>query len=247
MLTSDTLFNGKLIIYQRKRGYRFALDAVLLAGLTRVRPADRILDLGTGCGVIPLVMAHRNLGQRIVGVEIQSDLAGLAQRNVEANGFGNKIEIYEGDFRRISADFRPGSFDLVTSNPPYRRLRSGRLNVDEQQAIARHELKSSLTDVFRTAGTLLGQGGRLSVIYSATRLAHLLVTAHEYHLTPKQLTMIYSDAASEARLVHLECRKGAGEELRIAPPFFIYREDKTYTEAMRLLYEDGQERDGQFT
>ena len=247
MLTSDTLFNGKLTIYQRKRGYRFAIDAVLLAGLTRVRPTDRILDLGTGCGVIPLVMAHRNLGQRIVGLEIQPDLVGLAQRNVEANGFSQKITIYEGDFRRIAADFRPGSFDLVTSNPPYRRLRSGRLNVDEQQAIARHELKSSLADVVGTASTLLGQGGRLAIIYPATRLAHLLVTAHDYHLTPKRLTMIYSDAASVARLVHLECKKGAGEELRIAPPFFIYQEDKTYTEAMRRLYEEGPECDGEFT
>lgn len=247
MLTCDTLFNKKLFIYQRKGGYRFAVDAVLLAGLTRVKPRDRILDLGTGCGVIPLILAHRNLGKRIVGLEIQPDLAGLAQQNVEVNNFTEKIQIFEGDFREITAEFRPGSFDLVTCNPPYRRLRSGRLNRDEQQAVARHELKSSIADVLGTASALLGHGGRLSIIYPATRLAHLLVTAHHYHLAPKQLTMIYSDAASVARLVHLECRKGAGEELRIVPPFFIYREDKTYTEAMRLLYEDGQERDGEFT
>jgi tRNA1Val (adenine37-N6)-methyltransferase len=247
LLTSDTLFNGKLVIYQRQKGYRFAVDAVLLAGLTRVNPTDRVVDLGTGCGVIPLVFAYRNQGKQIVGLEIQPDLVGLAQRNVEANGCSDKIQIYEGDFRKIPSDFRPGSFDLVVSNPPYRRLRSGRLNRDEQQAVARHELKSSVVDVLGTASALLSHGGRLSIIYPATRLAHLLVTALTYHLTPKQLTMIYSDAASVARLVHLECRKGAGEELRIAPPFFIYREDKTYTEAMRRLYEDEQERDGKCT
>ena len=247
MLTSDTLFNGKLIVYQRKGGYRFALDAVLLAGLTRVRPGDRILDLGTGCGVVPLVMAHRNQGQQIVGIEIQPDLVRLARQNVEANGFSSRIEIHEGEFRQVPPEFRPGSFDLATSNPPYRRLHSGRLNRDEEQAIARHELKASLTDVFRTAAMLLRQGGRLSVVYAAARLAHLLVTAHEYHLAPKQLTMIHSDAASRACLVHLECRKGAGEDLKVAPPFLIYREDRTYTEAMRRLYEDGQESQREIT
>jgi tRNA1Val (adenine37-N6)-methyltransferase len=247
LLTCDALFNGKLVVCQQRSGYRFAIDAVLLAGLATVRPNDRILDLGTGCGVIPLILAHRRLGKRIVGLEIQPELVAVAQRNVEVNGFSDRIRIYERDFREISSDFERGGFDLVISNPPYRRLRSGRLNPDGQRAIARHELKSSLADVFRTASTLLGHGGRLSIIYPASRLAHLLVTAHDCHLTPKQLTMIHSDAVSVARLVHLECRKGSGEELRITSPFFIYREDKTYTESMRKLYEDGPDRDAEVT
>jgi len=238
LLTCDALFNGKLVIYQPKRGYRFAIDAVLLAGLTKVFPDDHILDLGTGCGVIPLILAHRNPGARISGVEIQPELAELAKRNVEANGFSEKIKIYEGDIRRISSDFKGESFTLMVSNPPYRSLRTGRVNPDRQQAVARHELKSSVADVFQAASTLLDHGGRLAVIYPATRLAHLLVMAHDYHLTPKQLTVIYSHAASEARLVHLECRKGAGEELRVAPPFLIYGEDQGYTEAMRVLYQE---------
>ena len=245
MLTCDALFNNKLVIYQQKRGYRFSVDAVLLAGLTRVRRDDHILDLGTGCGVIPLILAYRNLGKRIVGLEVQPELVELAKRNVEVNGFCQKIRIHEGDIRQLSSDFQPGSFDLVISNPPYRRLQSGRVNPDGQQAVARHELKASAADVFKTASALLDHGGRLAIIYPATRLAYLLVTAHEYHLTPKQLTVIYSDADSKARLVHLECRKGAGEELRISPPFFIYREDRRYTEAMRLLYQEGRESDGE--
>jgi tRNA1Val (adenine37-N6)-methyltransferase len=244
LLTCDSLFNGKLVIYQQRSGYRFALDAVLLAGLTTVHPNDRILDLGTGCGVVPLILAYRKLGKRIVGLEIQPELVELAQRNVEVNGYVERVRIYERDFREISADFRRGSFDLVISNPPYRRLRSGRRNPDGQRAVARHELKSLLADVFGAANTVLGHGGRVSIIYPATRLAHLLVTAHDYRLTPKRLTLIYSDAASLARLVHLECKKGAGEELRINSPFFIYREDRTYTEAMWSLYEDESERDG---
>lgn len=247
MLTCDSLFRKNLVIYQQKRGYRFAVDAVLLAGLTKVRSDDHILDLGTGCGVVPLILAYRNLGKRIVGLEIQSELVQLAKRNVEVNGFAEKIQIHEEDFRRISLDFRPGSFHLVISNPPYRRLRSGRVNPAGQQAIARHELKSSVADVFKAASTLLDHGGRLAIIYPATRLGYLLTIADYYHLTPKRLTLIYSKAASEARLVHLECRKGAGEELRIAPPFFIYGEGRGYTKAMRLLYEEWQESDGRIT
>jgi tRNA1Val (adenine37-N6)-methyltransferase len=240
LLTCDTLFNGNLIVYQLKAGYRFAIDAVLLAGLTKVRPHDRIVDLGTGCGVIPLILAYRNLGKHIVGLEIQPELVELAKQNVQVNGFTGKVQIHYRDFRNLSEEFRSASFDLVTTNPPYRRLHSGRLNPDGQRAIARHELKSCLVDVIRVGSTLLCQRGRLSIIYPATRLVHLLVTAQEHNLTPKRLTVIHSDPGSGARLVHLECRKGAGEELQIAAPLFIYREDKTYTEAVRKMYGEGE-------
>jgi len=240
LLTCDALFKGDLVLYQQKTGYRFAIDAVLLAGLTKVHADDRIVDLGTGCGVIPLILAHRNLGRRILGLEIQPELVELAKRNVEVNGFVGKVEVHQEDFCNLPADFRPASFDLVISNPPYRRLRSGRLNPEGQRAIARHELKSSLEDVMRVASSLLCHGGRLSIIYPATRLVHLLVTAQTRFLTPKQLTVIHSDATSVARLVHLECRKGAGEELQIAPPLYIYREDKTYTEAVRRMYQEDE-------
>jgi len=236
LLTCDALFDGNLIVYQPKTGYRFAIDAVLLAGLTGVRAHDRIVDLGTGCGVIPLILAYRNLGKHIVGLEIQPELVELAKQNVQVNGFSGRVQIHQRDFRNLSHEFRPASFDLVTSNPPYRRLRSGRLNPDGQRAIARHELESSLEDVIRVAGGLLRHGGRLSIIYPATRLVHLLVTARDYSLTPKRLTMVHSDATSGARLVHLECRKGAGEELQVAAPLFIYREDKTYSEPVLEMY-----------
>jgi tRNA1Val (adenine37-N6)-methyltransferase len=247
LLTCDSLFDGKLVIYQPKRGYRFAIDAVLLAGLTKVLPRDRILDLGTGCGVIPLILAHRNPQVRVSAVEIQPELAELAKHNVEVNGFSERIQIQGRDIRRVVSDFKGERFTLVVSNPPYRRLHTGRVNPDRQQAVARHELEASVADVFHAAGTLLGHGGRLAIIYPATRLAHLLVTAHEVHLTPKRLTPIYSRRASEACLVHLECRKGAGDELRVAPPFLIYDEDRKYTEVMRLLYQERKEGDGKIT
>lgn len=236
MLTCDTLYKGGLIVYQEKEGYRFSLDAVLLAGLTTIRASDRVMDLGTGSGVILLILAHRKVGSRLVGMEIQSDLTELAKRNVEANNLTDQIDILEADFRQVDSYCPPESFDVVLCNPPYRRLKTGRINPHRQRAVARHELTSSLTDVFRAAGYLLPRGGRLAVIYPSSRLGHLLHVAERCGFSPRDLTVIHSFAAGPARLVYLECRKGGGDELKIAPPFVIYREEGVYTESMRAIY-----------
>lgn len=234
-MTADAFLNGKLLVHQDRCGYRFSLDAVLLAGLTRIRRADRALDLGTGCGVIPLIWACRQLGRRLVGVEIQPELVHLARKNVVENGFSERIEIVEMDFRTISQHLLPEDWDLVVSNPPYRRLNTGRINPNRQRALARHELTGSVQDVFAAADHLLPEAGRLAVIYPAARLEHLMVTAHRHGFSPKALTVIHSRCSDSARLVHLECCKGGGEELHVAPPFFIYDRDGTYSKAMQSL------------
>lgn len=237
MLTSDALFNGKLLVFQEKKGYRFSIDALLLAGLTKVKPRDRLVDLGTGCGVVLLVLAHQKLGRELVGLEIQRQLAELAQRNVQANGYSDLVKIHEIDYRRVAQYFKPDHFDLVVSNPPYRRIETGRINLHEQRALSRHELLASVADVFSAGKHLLRHGGRLAVIYPATRLAHLLGVAEENGFVPKELTVVHSKSSTRACLVHLECRKGGGEELRINPPFFIYETGGVYSEGMeRLLH-----------
>ena len=238
MLTSDALFGGKLIVRQEAKGYRFSLDAVLLAGLAGVRANDRVIELGTGCGVIPLVLAYRGATRKtIAALEIQPALAALARQNVEANGFSGKIEVVETDFRQVASRFGPGSFDLVLSNPPYRRPGTGKINPDSQKAIARHELAATIEDVFCAASHLLPQGGRLALIYPASRASKLIRTAEANGFTAKRLTVIYSRPGETARLVHLECRKAGGEELRIEPPFYIYAEDGRYSDPMRKLYD----------
>lgn len=237
MLSSDSLFSGNLVIYQAKKGYRFSLDAVLLAGLARIKPGDRVVDLGTGCGVVPLILAYRGLGQSFTGLEIQPELAELAKKNVESNGFSDRISIVEMDYRDVASHFPAEGFDIALSNPPYRKVDSGRINPDRQRALARHELAGSISDVFSAAGFLLPRGGRLAVIYPATRLDHLLVTANKYGFSAKELTIIHSEPGGPGRLAFIECRKGGGEELKVAPPFFIYRSDGTYSEAMQAIYE----------
>jgi tRNA1Val (adenine37-N6)-methyltransferase len=235
--TCDAVFGGKLVVYQDEKGYRFSIDAVLLAGLTRIKKEDRVVELGTGCGVIPLVLAYRKKTEhKIVGVEIQPELAALAARNVDENKFGGRIDIHQLDLREISSRFKPGSFDLALSNPPYRKRGTGRINPDSQKALARHELTATIADVFGAAAYLLRQEGRVALIYPATRLANLLRSALDHGFSPKRLTVIYSHPRGPSRLVHLECRKGGGEELKVEQPFYIYGENEYYSDAMQKFY-----------
>jgi tRNA1Val (adenine37-N6)-methyltransferase len=187
-------------------------------------------------------MAYRNAGREFVGLEIQPELAALAQKNVEVNGFAGRIRIVEMDFRKVSNSFPAETFDLVVSNPPYRRLHTGRVNPHQQRALARHELTASIKDAFAAGKYLLPQRGRMAVTYPATRLDHLLVVANHYGFSPKVLTIIHSNPSSPARLVHLDCRKGGGEELHVASPLFIYQQNGCYTESMQRMYELGEER-----
>ncbi len=226
-----------MTVYQSIHGYRFSLDAVLLAGLTHVRARDRVADLGTGCGVVLLVMAYRGQGSCLTGIELQPELVALARENVQVNGFLEKIRIVEADFRDLTGHMPPESVDLVVSNPPYRRVRSGRMNPDGQKAIARHELRGSVEDVLAAASYLLPNRGRLAIVYPASRLDHLIVEVRRHGFSPKELTVVFSNPSDKGRLVHLQCVKGAGEELTVHAPWFIYTAEGRYTEAMQSLYD----------
>lgn len=239
IITRDTLFNGKLVIYQYKKGYRFSIDAVILAGLTESTSRDDVIDLGTGCAVIPLILAYRGKAKRIVAVEIQKELAEIARKNVEENGFSDIVDVRHMDVKTVREHFDPQCFDVVVSNPPYRPVKTGRINPETQKAIARHELAMTLDDLMTASAYLLKDGGVLSVIYPAWRLDDLIVTAYHHGLTVKKLTCIHSRAGSRADLVHILARKKGGKEMIIAPPLFVYESDeKRYTEQMTKFYED---------
>ena len=237
--TLDTIFQGRLKIIQPKQGYRFSIDAVLLAGLTVVRSQDVIVDLGTGCGIVPLLFAFHRSVKHITGIEIQESLVSMAKRNVLINGFEHLISIVQADLRDLEITRASGPMDLVVCNPPYGKLRSGRLNPNSSKAIARHELLANLADVVQTAAQLLHEKGRLAVIYPARRLANLLVEVTSGGFAPKKLTLIHSTLDEEAKLVHLESVKGGGEELQVNKPFAIYESDGQYTEEMKAIYGNG--------
>lgn len=238
ILTKDTLFDGKLIIYQYKKGYRFSIDAVILAGLTDSTSRDTVIDLGTGCAIVSLILAARGKAKMITGLEIQEELVEIAKRNVEENGFSQTIEIRHMDIRKIKDHLAPESFDVVVSNPPYRPIKTGRINPRTQKAIARHEITMTLDDLMAVSAYLLKRGGRLSVIYPAWRLDDLIVSASNYRIRPKKLTCIHSNSESHAELVHMIATKGGGREMFVMPPLFVYeRGKKSYTPQMAKFYE----------
>jgi len=234
--TLDTLFAGRLKIFQKKSGYRFAIDALLLAHFSKPRPADRIIELGTGCGVIPLILTLQQKGAKVIGVEIQPSLADLARKNADLNHLSSRLEIWEKDLKDLIGGNQGGQFDLVISNPPYRKVGSGRINPLLEKAVARHEIKATLKDVLEAAHYLLKIKGRLTVIYPAGRAVDLIQEMRQLHLEPKKLQFVHSHLNDEACLVLAEAVKGGMVQAKVLPPFILYRSKGRYTPQAQALF-----------
>lgn len=233
--TVDALFQGKLAIIQRKGGYRFSMDALLLADFVRLHGRERIVDLGAGNGVIPVILASFYPSVRIVGLEIQEEMAQRAGRSVALNRFEERVEIVQGDVRCIQEIFSAHSFDHAVCNPPYRRARSGRINPDPERRIARHELRASLSDFLRAGAYLLRRGGRMALVYPATRMLDLLQSLRDEGMEPKRIRVVYSFDGGPATLVLVEGVKGGRSELKIVPPLVIYTQGKKYTRELSAI------------
>lgn len=232
--TFDTLFDGRLKIRQKKEGYRFSIDALLLSHFAELRPKDRVIDLGTGCGVIPLILIFRRKAEAVIGVEVQPSLAELARQNVSLNRFSSKIEIWERDFKDLAGE--RGIFDCVLCNPPYRRMGSGRVNPQEEKALARHEINATLEDVLRAAHHLLKNKGRFCSIYPASRTADLFQGLRRFHLEPKRVQFVHSRSQEDARLVLVEALKEGKTQIKVLSPFILYDSQNQYTVQGRELF-----------
>ena len=208
--------NGRLRLIQSRKGYRFSIDAILLAEFATTKQGDYLIDLGTGCGIIPLLLLLTRSLKRAVGIEVQTLLASQATRNAVLNGVSQKMDIIQGDFKALP--LRPSSADVVTCNPPYRPSNSGRLNPDPQKAIARHEIIASLNDILDGSRRILKDKGRLAMIYPAVRTADTLARMKGFDLEPKRLRVIYPDLKSEAKLVLIEASLQGRPGLKILPP-----------------------------
>ncbi|MGE5307085.1 MAG: tRNA1(Val) (adenine(37)-N6)-methyltransferase [Alphaproteobacteria bacterium] len=227
--TIDTLFQGRLKFYQSRRGYRFSLDAILLANFARVKANDKVADLGTGNGVIPLVLVYRVPLLSILGVEVQVELADRARRNVEANGEDKRIQIVQGDVRAIDQMAAPESFDAVLCNPPYRKPSSGRLSPSMEKKIARHEVMGTLQHFLEAGRYLLRANGRMTLVYPAVRCIDLLQAMRGTGLEPKLLRVVHACTGAEASLILVEGVKGGRSGAKIMRPLFIYERGKTYS------------------
>lgn len=235
-LTKDSFFNGALMVRQPKNGYRFSIDAILLAHYAGLRAKTSVLDLGTGCGIIPLILAHRHPKLRIYGIEIQQSLAEIAEMNVKENHLEDRILIRCTDMKYLRQDMLGESVDVVISNPPYRRVCSGRMNPDSQKAVARHEIKATLSDVTETAKRMLRISGRLIVIYPAERAADLLLQMRASQIEPKYFRAIHSLPNSDAKIVLVEGVRGACPGIRIAAPFVIYQNNGSYSPESEAIF-----------
>jgi tRNA1Val (adenine37-N6)-methyltransferase len=236
--TLDEILNGRISVYQNKKGYRFSIDALLLAHFIALKPRAKTIELGCGSGVILLILAKRFPQLKFTGLEIQNNLAALAQKNVRVNHLEDQVKIIAGDARDIQKLFPPCSFDTVFFNPPYRRIHSGRINAHPEKAVARHEIAGSLQDFLKAAGYLLKEGGTACAIYPAKRLAELIDVFRKKAIEPKRIKLVFSDNHSAAEFVLAEGKKGSGEELNVESPLFIYDEQRHYTPEMLRIFKE---------
>jgi len=219
--TLDDLLGGDLRILQKRDGYRFSIDAILLANFVGVPKVESIIELGTGCGIIPILLAHRTEINRIVGVEIQKDMAEMASRSVGLNDLSKRITIIHENISNLKGLFKAETFDIVFSNPPYRKVDSGRINPDYQKAIARHEIECSLQETLTAAKYLVKPKGKAYLIFPVVRLGDLMYNLRETMLEPKKLQIVYPDIKSQGKLVLVEASKGRGGRVKnTRAPFY---------------------------
>ena len=237
--TIDELRACGLRIIQPREGYRFSLDPLILCDFAGVRDGEKVIDLGTGSGVIPLLLASRCSTASVVGVELQDEMAELAERNVQLNGLSNRIEIVGSDIHALKKRFSVSSFDLVIANPPYRKQGTGRISPKAGRDLARHETTATLADFLCMAKYLVRPAGRACFIYHPVRLQEFCAAAAELKLALLRLRMVHGDAGAPARMVLLELAKGRRGNLEVLPPLFVYGSDGEYSAGMkRILGED---------
>jgi len=238
-VTFEELNIGGLHIRQPRLGYRFSLDAILLADFLHVKADERLIDIGTGSGIIPLLASELTEAREIVGLELQERLFTLAHENIRLNHLEDRITIIRGDLKQVAHAFQAGEFDVVCSNPPYRKVGAGRLNPNPETAIARHEVACDLNDLVTASKFLVKPGGKVFLIYLAERLGELMSQLRRHKLEPKRLRFVHSNHTAEASLALIEARRDAAAGLKILPPFVVYAKEKEYTdEAKRILRED---------
>ena len=231
----DLQRNGYQII-QKKDGFCFGMDAVLLSGFAAVKPGEKAIDLGTGTGIIPILLEAKYEGEHYTGLEIQDEVAEMAARSVALNHLEEKVSIVKGDIKEASRLFGAASFDVVTSNPPYMNDAHGLKNPDLPKAIARHEVLCTLDDVAREAAKLLRPGGRFYMVHRPHRLIEIITALTKYKLEPKRMKMVHPFVDKEANMVLIEAVRGGKSMIKVEAPIVVYQEPGVYTQEIYDIY-----------
>jgi tRNA1Val (adenine37-N6)-methyltransferase len=221
---------------QPEKGYRYSLDPFILADFVPLNPGDRIMDLGTGNGIIPLLLTERQKNLRITGIEIQETLVSMAKENVKLHFLEAVIDILKLDIKKVSDHFPPASFDLVAGNPPYWPIRDGRINPDPGKAIARHEIAINLSEYLASAAYLVRFYGIICLIILPFRLEEALDIMRQQQISPSRLQFIHSYSRGPAKLVLIEGIKSASCQIKIEAPFIIYEKPGIYSDKMSGIY-----------
>jgi tRNA1(Val) A37 N6-methylase TrmN6 len=232
----DLQRNGYKLI-QNTKIFCFGMDAVLLCAFTKVDKGERVLDLGTGNGVIPILLKGRTEGKHFTGLEIQDVNVDLARRSVQYNRIEDDVLIVQGDIKEASKIFGGASFDVVTTNPPYMNENHGLKNPESHKAIARHEILCTLEDVIREGTKVLKPGGRFNMIHRPHRLVEIIELMKKYRVEPKRIRFVHPFADKEANMVLIEVIRGAKPMVKIEPPLVIYEATGVYTEEVKNLYQ----------
>ncbi len=227
-------------VYQNRIGYRFSVDAVLLYTFADMRYVRHIADLGTGSGIIGLLLARKYPKARITLVELQQSLYSLAVKNIAVNHLEDRVTAVLSDIRHLKETFEPMTHDLVVSNPPFRKPAAGRLSDGQERAIARHELALKFEDLAGSASYLLKAKGRFFMIYHPERLLEAVDSLRRFRLEPKRIRFVHNSAGAESKIVLIEAVKEARAGVKIERPLFIYKEDGSYTAEVSDMYGDGR-------
>ena len=233
----DDLDYKGLKIIQNTEGFCFGIDAVLLSDFAKeIKNNSKVLDLGTGTGILSILLSGKTNLNKIYGIEIQEEVANMAQRSVQLNNLENKIEIINKNIKDLENIFEKNSFDAIVTNPPYKKINTGEKNEKENKLISRHEVTASLDDFIKISFNLLKDKGSFYMVHRPERLAEIIYKLKQNKLEPKIIKFVYSNVKSEPKLVLIKSVKNAKEFLKIEKPLFIYNEAGNYTDEILKIY-----------
>ncbi len=227
----DLQVNGYEII-QHPGKFCFGMDAVLLSNFAKVKSGERALDLGTGTGIIPILLTAKTEGEQFVGLEIQEESADMAMRSVAHNHLQEKVQIVKGDIKEASAIFGNASFDVITTNPPYMIGQHGIANASDTKAIARHEVLCTLDDILRESAKILRPGGRFYMVHRPFRLAEILSKMVEVKIEPKRMRLVHPYIDKEPNMVLIEGKRGGNSRMTIERPLIVYQDVGVYSDEL---------------